>query len=165
MFYLSRYKYEKKIASYLRKNKFSLAIAESCTGGLISSRMTDLSGSSEFIFANFVTYSNEAKMKYLNVSSETLEKYGAVSEQTAMEMVDGLSKNTGCDVAIATTGIAGPSGGSEEKPVGTIYIGVKVKDKITVKRYNLKPYYDRKKMKRRFAKQAFKFLVGQLPNI
>lgn len=164
MFYLSRYKYEKKIASYLRKHKYSLAIAESCTGGLISSRMTDLSGSSEFIFANFTTYSNEAKMKYLNVKPETLENYGAVSEQTATEMVEGLSKNTDCDVAIATTGIAGPSGGSTEKPVGTIYIGIKIKDKTIVKRYNLKPYYDRIKMKRRFAKQAFKLLLGQLQN-
>lgn len=128
----------------------------------MSSRMTDLSGSSEYIKANFVTYSNEAKVKYLNVEEKTLAQYGAVSAQTAHEMVCGLMANTGCDVAVATTGIAGPTGGSEEKPVGTIYVGIKIKDKTFVERFNLNPKYSRTRMKRKFTKQALEFLLEQL---
>lgn len=162
MFYLSRYKTEKKIASFLRKRNWQLGIAESCTGGLVSSRMTDLSGSSEYIRVNFITYSNEAKSKYLGVSEKTLQNHGAVSEQTAKEMVEGLVLNTGCDVAVATTGIAGPTGGSDEKPVGTVYVGVKIKDKTVSKRFNLNPAYSRTRMKRKFTKQALEYLLEQL---
>ena len=90
------------------RNK-TISVAESCTGGLLSSLLTDVSGSSSYIKANFVTYANEAKSKYLGVSEETLEKYGAVSVQTAGEMVKGLLQSTGTDYAIATTGIAGPT--------------------------------------------------------
>ncbi len=162
MFYLTNLKTEKRIASLLRKNKWQLCIAESCTGGLVSSRMTDLAGSSEFISSNFVTYSNEAKIKYLNVSQETLENFGAVSEQTAKEMVCGLMIQTNCDVALATTGIAGPTGGTEDKPIGTIYVGVKIKDLVCVQRFNLNPKYTRTRMKRKFTKQALEFLLEQL---
>lgn len=162
MFYLTRYKTEKRIASILRKRGWQLASAESCTGGLVSSRMTDLSGSSEFIRANFVTYSNEAKVKYLGVEQKTLDRYGAVSAQTAHEMVCGLMLHTACDVAVATTGIAGPTGGTEEKPTGTIYVGVKIKDKVFVERFNLNPKYSRTRMKRKFTKQALEFLLEQL---
>ncbi len=164
MFYLGRYKTEKRIASILRKKKWQLCCAESCTGGLISSRMTDLSGSSEFISSNFVTYSNEAKVKYLSVSDYTISRCGAVSSETASEMAEGLQKITGCDVAIATTGIAGPTGGSGEKPVGTIFVAVRVKDKAVVKRFNLNPNYSRTKMKRRFARRALELLLEQLNN-
>ena len=162
MFYLTRLKTEKKIASILRKNQWQLGIAESCTGGLVSSRMTDLSGSSEFISINFVTYANKAKVEYLGVNQDTLDKYGAVSEQTALEMVAGLMEKTNCDVAIATTGIAGPTGGSAEKPVGTIYVAVKVKDRAVVRRFNLNQNYSRTRMKRKFAKQALEYLLEQL---
>lgn len=162
MFYLTRLKTEKKIASLLRKWNWKLAIAESCTGGLVSSRMTDLSGSSEFIEANFVTYSNSAKVKYLSVNEKTLNDFGAVSEQTVQEMACGLMNNTSCDVALATTGIAGPTGGSVEKPIGTVFVGVKIKEKLYVKRFNLNPKYSRTRMKRKFAKQAFEFLLDQL---
>lgn len=162
MFYLTKLKTEKRIASILRKNQWQLCVAESCTGGLVSSRMTDLSGSSEFISVNFVTYANSAKVNYLGVKETTLEQYGAVSEQTAAEMVSGLMERTGCDVAIATTGIAGPTGGTEEKPVGTICVGVKVKDRLSVRRFNLNPNYSRTRMKRKFAKQALEYLLEQL---
>lgn len=121
------------IKEILIKNKLTLSSAESCTGGLISSYLTDVSGASEFIFQNFVTYSNDAKNKYLNVKKETLEKYGAVSEQTAFEMSKGLLKLTDC--SIATTGILGPSGGSKEKPIGLVYISLGLKDKIKVIKY------------------------------
>lgn len=162
MFYFGRHKNEKRIASILRKRKYQISIAESCTGGLISSRMTDLSGSSEYITINFVTYSNEAKKLYLGVKEDTLLQFGAVSEQTAREMVNGLVSKTGCDVALATTGIAGPTGGSEDKPVGTIYVGVQIKDNVYVKRFNLNPAYSRTKLKRRFARRALEYLLELL---
>ena len=162
MFYLTRHKTEKRIASILRKHNWQLAVAESCTGGLVSSRMTDLSGSSEFIRANFVTYSNDAKVNYLSVDADSLAQHGAVSKQTAEAMAAGLMSNTSCDVAIATTGIAGPTGGSAEKPVGTLFVGVKIKDRISVEKFNLNPKYSRMRMKRKFAKQALEFLLEQL---
>ena len=122
-----------KIKEILIKNNLTLSSAESCTGGLISSYLTDVDGASKFIFQNFVTYSNEAKSKFLNVSKETLEKYGAVSEQTAYEMSKGLLKYTNC--SIATTGILGPTGGTKEKPIGLVYISVGFIDKIKVVKY------------------------------
>ncbi len=149
-----------EIKEILTKNHLSLSSAESCTGGLISSYLTDISGASEFIFQNFVTYSNEAKMKFLNVQRETLEKYGAVSEQTAYEMSKGLLNYTDC--SIATTGILGPTGGSEEKPVGLVYISLGYKDKIKVIKYISKkaPSKDRHKIKKDIAKYAlFEFLL------
>ena len=122
-----------ELKEILIKHHLSLSSAESCTGGLISSYLTDIAGASEFIFQNFVTYSNEAKIKYLNVKKETLEKYGAVSEQTAYEMSEGLLKLTDC--SIATTGILGPTGGSKEKPIGLVYISLGYKNKIKVIKY------------------------------
>lgn len=165
MFYLTRYKTEKRIASILRKRGWQLAIAESCTGGLVSSRMTDLSGSSEFIRVNFVTYANDAKVRYLSVDEKTLAKYGAVSAQTVNEMVCGLMENTSCDVALVTSGIAGPTGGSDEMPVGTIYVGGKIKEKTFVERFNLNPNYSRTRMKRKFTKQALELLLEQLTKL
>ncbi len=109
-----------KIKEILIENKLSLSTAESCTGGLLSSYLTDISGASNFIFQNFVTYSNEAKNKFLKVKNKTLEDFGAVSENTAFEMSSGLLDYA--DTSIATTGILGPSGGSDEKPVGTCFI-------------------------------------------
>lgn len=111
----------KEIRKILIENNLTVSSAESCTGGLISSYLTDISGSSSFVFENFVTYSNEAKSKFLNVKKETLENFGAVSEQTAFEMTKGLLQYQ--KTSIATTGILGPTGGSKEKPVGLCYIG------------------------------------------
>ena len=122
-----------EIKKSLIENKLSLSTAESCTGGLISSYLTDIDGASNFIFQNFVTYSNESKNKFLNVSNETLKNFGAVSEQTAYEMAKGLLNYANC--SIATTGILGPTGGSKEKPIGLVYIGLGVKDKIKVIKY------------------------------
>lgn len=140
----------------------TLSIAESCTGGLLSSLLTDVSGSSAYIHANFVTYANEAKVKYLNVSEETLEKYGAVSVQTAGEMVKGLLEKTGSDYALVTTGIAGPTGGTEDKPIGLVYIGVGSKDEMHVHKYNVDPKLPRVIIKYMFAKQALKLLTDVL---
>ncbi len=142
----------------LEKQK-TLSVAESCTGGLVSSLMTDVSGSSAYIHSNFVTYANEAKVKYLQVNPQTLEQYGAVSVQTAGEMVKGLLKNTGSDYALATTGIAGPTGGTDEKPVGLVYIGVGTKDEMHVHKYNVNPKLPRLLIKYLFAKQAIRLLI------
>ena len=130
---MEKYQLLNKIKEILIKNNLSLSSAESCTGGLISSYLTDIDGSSNFIFQNFVTYSNDAKIKFLGVLPDTLYKYGAVSEQTAYEMSKGLLKYTNC--SIATTGILGPTGGSKEKPVGLVYISLGYKDKIKIIKY------------------------------
>ena len=127
---MEKYQLLNEIKNILIENNLSLSVAESCTGGLVSSYLTDIDGASKFIFQNFVTYSNAAKNKFLNVSNDTLEKYGAVSEQTAYEMSLGLLKNTNC--SIATTGILGPTGGSKEKPIGLVYISVGYGNKIKV---------------------------------
>lgn len=104
------------------KRPLVFATAESCTGGLISSLITEISGSSQWFDRAFVTYTNEAKIKMLQVKEETLNEFGAVSEQTALQMVLGAIDNSNADIAVAVTGIAGPTGGSEQKPVGTVCI-------------------------------------------
>ena len=111
----------------LRSRGFKMASAESCTGGLISSGITDIAGSSEIFDRGFITYSNEAKMDLLGVTAATLEAFGAVSEQTAIEMAEGALSHSLSDVAVSVTGIAGPGGGSPEKPVGLVYIGIGLK--------------------------------------
>jgi len=126
----------KVIIELLKENKLKLAVAESCTGGAISAALTENPGASEVFYGGLVTYSNEAKMKVLGVKKETLDTFGAVSEQTAVEMIQGLIDLSGADAAIVVTGIAGPGGGSDEKPVGLAYISVYFKGKIIVKKVN-----------------------------
>src|SRR5581483_10970149 len=101
-----------------------ISLAESCTGGLVSKRLTDVAGSSSYIKLNVVTYANEAKEKVLGVSPQTLETHGAVSEQCAQEMCEGMRRLSNCDIAVSITGIAGPDGGTPEKPVGLVYVGL-----------------------------------------
>ena len=147
---------EKKIAKILTERGLTISTAESCTGGLLSSKLTDVSGSSAFVTLNVVTYANEAKHKILGVSIETLNTKGAVSEECALEMAEGLYKLTGSDICVSTTGIAGPTGGTEEKPVGLVYIGIGTKDKFHVFKYNTNPNYPRLLIKYMFANQALK---------
>lgn len=114
-----------EIAGNLLKNKgYRLSVAESCTGGIIASQVTDIPGSSEYFERGYVTYSNRAKVQNLGVSEETLKKYGAVSEEVVKEMASGVKRVSGTDIGIAVTGIAGPGGGSKEKPVGTVYLAI-----------------------------------------
>jgi len=122
----------KKVSATLAKTNNILVTAESCTGGMIAAAITNLSGSSSIFDRGFVTYSNEAKMDSLGVNVETLEKYGAVSEQTAKEMAEGALKNSNATIAISVTGIAGPTGGSKEKPVGLVYIGLCKQDELPI---------------------------------
>jgi nicotinamide-nucleotide amidase len=112
------------VGSRLRTDGLTLAVAESCTGGLVCKRLTDVPGSSAFLLAGFVTYANDAKTKFLGVAQETLDQHGAVSEETAREMLAGARAATAASAGIAVTGIAGPDGGTREKPVGTAWIGV-----------------------------------------
>lgn len=124
------------VAELLLEKKLTAAAAESCTGGLIASKLIEYPGISEVFLEGCVTYSNAAKIRRLGVKAETLEKYGAVSEETAGEMAEGIAKTSGADVTIATTGIAGPDGGTEEKPVGLVYMGLCYKGKTYVKKCN-----------------------------
>lgn len=117
-----------KLFELLKLNNLTISTAESCTGGMIATAITNVSGASAFFGTGVVTYSNEAKMKLISVNKETLDKYGAVSEQTATEMAEGVLKLGESDVSVAVTGIAGPTGGTTEKPVGLVYIGVSGKN-------------------------------------
>lgn len=119
-----------EINKELRKHSFTMCTAESCTGGAIASAITSQPGSSEFFKGGIVAYSNEVKMTLLGVPSEILSDYGAVSRQTVVAMVQGVKKILNCNCAIATSGIAGPGGGSADKPVGTVWVAVSVGDRV-----------------------------------
>jgi len=140
-----------------RQKKITIALAESCTGGLTASRLTDVSGSSQTFLGSMVCYANEVKQKVLGVTSETLEKHGAVSEECAREMALGLKKNLGADLNISFTGIAGPTGGSVEKPVGTVCFGVSYGDKIFTEKH-LFPG-DRVRLKQRFSEYGLLLML------
>jgi len=131
----------------LKKKNVTISTAESCTGGLISKLITDIPGSSEVFIGGIVSYSNEMKMKWLGVTKETLEKYGAVSENTVKEMLEGILRQTGSDFAVAISGIAGPTGGTAEKPVGTVFIGVASHDQMIVKKFVFKGSRETVRMK------------------
>ena len=126
---------EEKVVNKLIEKGYTITTAESCTGGLISASIVNVPGASSVFHQGFVTYANEAKHKELGVKNKTLKKYGAVSKQTAKQMAKGAAKHAGADVAVAVTGIAGPGGGTEEKPVGTVYIGCYVGGEVVVKHY------------------------------
>lgn len=124
---------EKEIGCLLRSANLTLSTAESCTGGGVAARITSVPGSSDYFMGGIVAYANEVKRELLHVSMETLEKRGAVSRETVIEMAKGAMKTLKTDCAIATSGIAGPGGGTLEKPVGTIWIAVAYKNEIVTK--------------------------------
>ena len=119
-----------ELVSLLIDKGYTISFAESCTGGMAAASIVDVADASKVLNASFVTYANEAKIKYANVSGETLDKYGAVSEQTAGEMAEGTAKANNADVAVGISGIAGPTGGTEDKPVGTVCFGYYVAGKL-----------------------------------
>ncbi|MFR0909743.1 CinA family protein [Eubacterium sp.] len=119
-----------ELVSLLIDKGHTISFAESCTGGMAAASIVDVADASKVLNASFVTYANEAKIKYANVSGDTLDKYGAVSEQTAGEMAEGTAKANNADVAVGISGIAGPTGGTEEKPVGTVCFGYYVAGKL-----------------------------------
>ena len=128
----------KKIISLLKRKKMNLAIAESCTGGMLSSSITSVSGSSKIFTMGLVTYSNQAKRSILKVPQQIIRKYGAVSVQCCLAMVNNLSKISKSKVCVSITGIAGPTGGSKQKPVGLVYIGIRIGKKVVVNKCNFK---------------------------
>ena len=140
------------VAKMLLERKKTISVAESCTGGLIASYLVNYSGISESLLEACVTYSNEAKIKRLGVSKDILDKYGAVSPQVAEAMAKGVAESLGSDIGISTTGVAGPDGGSDEKPVGLVYIGVYYQGKST----SIKKIFsgDRRKVRERAAREA-----------
>jgi nicotinamide-nucleotide amidase len=126
---------EKTIAAILKHKHLTLAVAESCTGGLIASRLTDIPGSSDYFVAGIVAYANEAKIKTLGIDHETIRRFGAVSRQTAMSMAQNVRHLFGTHIGLAVTGIAGPAGGSTAKPVGTVFISVSLGHRTYFKKY------------------------------
>lgn len=130
---------ENALLSKLSEKKLTFATAESCTGGLISKRITDLAGSSAVYLGSIISYANEVKERLLGVSADTLKAYGAVSEETAIEMARGTRERLGADIAVSTTGIAGPGGGTDEKPVGLVYVAISSKRGERVKKLNIAP--------------------------
>ena len=151
------------VGNLLLQQEATLAVAESCTGGLIANWLTDRPGSSGFFLMAAVTYTNAAKQKVLGVSPKTLERWGAVHEETAKEMALGAKNMSGADYAIATTGIAGPDGGSLEKPVGTVCIALAESEGVKSKRYFF-PFGKRLLNKKIFAAQALNRLRLELLN-
>jgi len=124
------------IAQQLMQKKLTIAVAESCTGGLLSHALTNIAGSSSYFERGLITYSNKAKQELLQVRKKTLETHGAVSAQTAKEMAVGVKNHALVDIGVATTGIAGPTGGTKNKPVGLVYVGVAYLDTVLVKEYH-----------------------------
>jgi nicotinamide-nucleotide amidase len=154
---------EEVVGRLLKKQGATLALAESCTGGLISSRITNVAGSSDYFLCSAVTYSNEAKIRMLGVLPETLEAFGAVSEQTALEMARGAAQMSKADYAVSVTGIAGPGGGTAQKPVGTVCIGVFSPKGSYARRYCF-PFENRMANKLVFAEAALNRLRKTLIN-
>jgi len=129
-------KLTQKVIKECDKQKRILAVAESCTGGMLSSYITSISGSSNIFDRGFITYSNDAKIDLIDVKKKTIEKFGAVSKETAIEMAEGTIKNSLASLAISITGVAGPGGGTSINPVGTVYIAIIIDDEKDVKKFN-----------------------------
>ena len=132
-------KLEEVVAGLLIKNNTTIATAESCTAGLLSARLTDVPGSSKYFNGGIVCYSNELKHDLVNVKQNTLDQYGAVSEETASELAVNIAKNLKSEIGVGITGIAGPDGGTEKKPVGLVFVGISYKNNVYIKKYNLTP--------------------------
>ena len=153
---------ERAAVEALRKKGLTLACAESCTGGLIAKRITDIAGCSDVFAGGCVTYSNEEKIRLLGVSEQTLARYGAVSEQTAREMARGARERLGVDVAVSTTGLAGPDGGTAEKPVGTVYVGISTERGENVRRLSLSPMRSREYIRAVSASNAYDMILKEI---
>ena len=131
-------KIAQKVVELLRKKRLKISFAESCTGGLLSSTITSISGSSKVFVIGFVTYSNESKINTLKIPKKTITTYGAVSYETCLSMVKKVNKISKTNISVSITGIAGPKGGSKSKPVGLVFIGIKKGNKTLVRKYLFK---------------------------
>ena len=155
---------EETIGEILTSKNLTISTAESCTGGLLSSKLTDVSGSSAYIKLNLVTYANEAKIKMLGVEKEILDTKGAVSEECAYQMAKGLHKLTGSDICVSTTGIAGPMGSTAEKPVGLMYSCIYTPEKYRIYKILKSSGTPRIKMKELFSEEVLKNILEFLKN-
>ncbi|WP_294390979.1 nicotinamide-nucleotide amidohydrolase family protein [uncultured Clostridium sp.] len=153
---------EYTLGEILCNNKLTISTAESCTGGMVAAKLISYPGISSAFLEGAVTYSNEAKIRRLGVKKETLDVYGAVSEETAREMVEGIAKESSSNTSIATTGIAGPGGGTNEKPVGLVYIAVHVNDNTTIEKCNFSG--NREEVRVSATNYALKMLKIELEN-
>ncbi len=160
----SRETVEDEVARYLSAQNATIALAESCTGGLMAHRLTNIAGSSRYFIFSAVTYSNESKIKLLGVLAETIQNLGAVHVQTAKEMAEGARRIGNSTYALSTTGIAGPSGGTIEKPVGTVCIGLATPRKTIGRRFCFSSL-NRLQNKDAFAQAALELLLKELQNI
>ncbi len=151
---------ERKICSEMAKHGLSLCTAESCTGGLIAGRITSVSGASACFEGGFITYSNAAKSRLIGVPGELIEKYGAVSGETARAMAEGAREKLAADMSVAVTGIAGPTGGTPDKPVGTVYIAVARKGKTSVRKFLFTG--TRHGIRKQTAEEALKFVLDEM---
>jgi PncC family amidohydrolase len=149
-----------RVGEVLRARKLTLALAESCTGGLIASLVTDVPGSSEYFLASLVTYDNGAKTALLGVSERTLREHGAVSEEAAREMAAGARRATGADVGLSATGIAGPGGSTPTKPIGLVHFALDVAGEVTVDKVIFQG--DRLTIKSLAARHALEMIVSRL---
>ena len=152
---------EEAVGRLLRDRHETLAMAESCTGGLIADLITEVPGSSDYFLLSTVTYANESKINILNVPAETLDRYGAVSEEIAARMASGVRRISGATYGLATSGIAGPGGGTDAKPVGTLCVALATADSVGTRHYHLK-FGDRRMTKRLFAAVALNMLRREL---
>ena len=148
--------YAEEIGKILIKKNLTISTTESCTGGLLSSKLTDISGSSAYIKLNLITYANEAKNKMLGVSLNTLNAFGAVSEECAYEMAKGLYNLTNSDICVSTTGIAGPTGGTIEKPVGLMYSTIYTPQKCKTYKIQVNSMLSRTEIKKAFVEEVLK---------
>lgn len=153
-------KIEDKVYEKLVKKGYRVATAESCTGGLLAGKLINVSGASNIIDMSFVTYSNEAKCELVGVNMATIEKYNVVSEEVAKEMAIGAKNRAKCEVGLSTTGLAGPKGGDEQRPVGTICFGIAINDKI----YTYKHVF--KNISRQYIRKVgVKFILSKLEQL
>ena len=152
-------KLSQKLVKLLTKKRLTVSFAESCTGGLLSASITSISGSSKVFNMSLITYSNKAKTKLLKVSKATIDKYGAVSHETCLSMVKNLSKISKSDISISITGVAGPKGGTKQKPVGLVFIGIKRGNKIIIKK-NLFKNKNRNSIQKTTVNKAHKMILN-----
>tara|TARA_A100000164_G_scaffold210740_1_gene186809 strand:- start:143 stop:613 length:471 start_codon:yes stop_codon:yes gene_type:complete len=151
-------KLSQKVFKLLNKKRLKISFAESCTGGLLSSSITSISGSSKVFTVGLITYSNQAKINILKVPRKTIMKHGAVSRETCLSMVKNLNKISKTNISLSITGVAGPKGGTKKKPVGLVYIGIKKGDKNIIKKF----IFNNKKrnsIQRSSVNQAFKMIL------
>jgi PncC family amidohydrolase len=152
----------KNLTAKLKKNKIKVAVAESCTGGLISYNLTKIPGASKFFMMGIVSYSNISKLDLLKVRQKTLTKYGAVSAEICKEMCNNLLKISKTNIAISVTGIAGPDGGTKKKPIGLVYVGICSKNKLEIKKFNFGKKLSRINIQNQTLKKTIKLIENHI---